>query len=247
MILERLRKPTTFQELKDDLERSTTIRVSDEDLEALVKQAVASGLTTSSLCLPVETLMKQAAMRKTGLVRWLLKNYLYIRIPLIRPDAFLEATLGVARLFVSGFALFMYGVLGLTGLGLLIRNWEAYVSTFPYFSMYPGWSGMLQPSWSSRRSTNFRTRTRPRALGCGCRSWGGFHCVVARGFLRRDRRLGSCGTEGLGFGSGRAGITTEFVIAGLALFGWGISRPGVFNSICFVVRPPRFYPPWPSI
>ena len=51
-----------------------------------------------------------------GLIAWLLHNYLFIRVPLLKPDAFLQRTLPIARLFASRAILVVVVVLGLVGL-----------------------------------------------------------------------------------------------------------------------------------
>lgn len=71
---------------------------------------------------------RQAMKRSPG--EWLLHNYLFFKVPLARPDAFLRRTLPyVGGLFHPAFwagAL----VLGLLGLYLVSRQWEAFLATF---------------------------------------------------------------------------------------------------------------------
>lgn len=73
-----------------------------------------------------QRMLRVCEMRRLHPAKWLLKNYLFLRIPLVRPDAFLTATLPVARL------LFSQGFLGLVltvaalGLYLIGRQWDAF-------------------------------------------------------------------------------------------------------------------------
>ena len=70
----------------------------------------------------------QAMKRSPG--EWLLHNYLFFKVPLARPDAFLRRT----SPYVSGLfhPAFWVGVLllGLLGLYLVSRQWEAFLATF---------------------------------------------------------------------------------------------------------------------
>ncbi len=62
--------------------------------------------------------------------QWLLKNYLYIRVPLLNPDRFLAALLPMLGwVFTRGFVM---AVLGLAGLGLYLisRQWDSYTHSF---------------------------------------------------------------------------------------------------------------------
>lgn len=70
---------------------------------------------------------QQAA--KQGLLTRALHNYLFFRIPLIRPDRFLVKTLPIARVFGSRPFLIVFAILSCIGLLLASRQWDALVST----------------------------------------------------------------------------------------------------------------------
>lgn len=72
-----------------------------------------------------------AQATQTSLWSRVLHGYLFFRVPLARPDRFLRRTLPlVAWAFHPAFWA-VIGVLGLLGLFLLSRQWEAFLSTFP--------------------------------------------------------------------------------------------------------------------
>lgn len=235
LILERLRKPTTLHELNEDLQKNTTLRISDEELQTFISKAVSSGLTTSTLTLPMEILMGQAAMRKAGLIKWGLKNYLYIRIPLIKPDKFLTDTLKFFKLFTSGIAMTIYALFGFFGIGFLVQNWAAYINTFPYFfnSLGVFWYAasiiILKIIHEFAHAyTAKNTGIRVPVMGIAFMVlWPVAFCDVTDAWKIKSRKTR--------FKIAAAGIATEIVIAGIALVGWGMSGPGLFNSVCFVV------------
>ena len=67
-------------------------------------------------------LLKRDKARKIKVLTWLLHHYLYFRVPLIRPDAFLAATLPLVRFLGSRAALALYALLFGLGLVLLLEN-----------------------------------------------------------------------------------------------------------------------------
>lgn len=70
----------------------------------------------------------QAMKRSPG--QWLLHNYLFFKVPLARPDAFLRRTLPYVRgLFHPAFWASVL-VMGLLGLYLVSRQWEGFLATF---------------------------------------------------------------------------------------------------------------------
>nr|VFJ60039.1 MAG: putative peptide zinc metalloprotease protein [Candidatus Kentron sp. DK] len=75
-------------------------------------------------------LAEHAARSKTALWKWLLKNYLYLRVPLVRPDRFLDKTLPVARFFMSRGVGLSILLAGLFGIFLTLRQWDDFSDSF---------------------------------------------------------------------------------------------------------------------
>jgi len=71
---------------------------------------------------------------------WLIHNYLFIRIPLFRPDRFLRTTWPWVRPLFELKALRLFRYLGFFGLLLAIQQWDQFLSTFLYFF---SWQGLL--------------------------------------------------------------------------------------------------------
>jgi putative peptide zinc metalloprotease protein len=86
----------------------------------------------------VASFLAQVKAQRVGWLRWLLHNYLFIRIPLVRPDRFLQKTLPwVAPLLSRGFLLSVVA-LGLLGLLLVVQRWDEFTRTFLYFFSLQG-------------------------------------------------------------------------------------------------------------
>jgi putative peptide zinc metalloprotease protein len=71
---------------------------------------------------------------------WLVHNYLFIKIPLIRPDGMLDNLLRMARPLASRPARLATYALGLYGVFALIWQWEQFVTTFDHFFNWQGLS-----------------------------------------------------------------------------------------------------------
>lgn len=68
-----------------------------------------------------------------------LRHYLFIRIPLCRPDGFLTRTLPwVRRVFLNAGFLWLTLLAGVLGLVLALRQWDEFLHTFPYFFTLEG-------------------------------------------------------------------------------------------------------------
>ena len=149
----------------DQLVRSvtaeTTCEISLQDVLALIRFLYSNNLTLDS---PGETtsdyLAQQAAARQRPL-EWLWKNYLFLRLPLVRPDAFLQRAVHFAGpLFGAGFRNLLLA-LGLIGLFLISRQWEAFTTTFLYF--YSA-SGIAWRTWRAPCQSISRMMSMPRFM-----------------------------------------------------------------------------------
>lgn len=122
----------TAAELTERVNRETTIATEGDEVEALERF-----LLVNSLLAPrdpqVSALLQEKMTRKKKFVVWLLHNYLFIRVPLVRPDRFLDATLPLVRFLVSKTFLFLLGLGACLGIFLVMRQWTTFIHTFPSF------------------------------------------------------------------------------------------------------------------
>ncbi len=126
--------------VRDAVNRETTLQVDGDEV-----QAVSDFLTRHQLVQADSSERNQWLWRfyqgsRPSRAMWLLKNYLFFRIPLIRPEALLAR---LAPLFAWIFTPTFWWTLGglaLLGLTLVSRRWDEFTHTF---SAYTGVSAML--------------------------------------------------------------------------------------------------------
>ncbi|MGE5465817.1 MAG: secretion protein HylD, partial [Ignavibacteria bacterium] len=110
------------------ISRETTLRPQPGDVDAVVRFLVGNQLVQPGAG-KAEALADMQAKTRGDWKTWLLHHYLFFRIPLVRPDAWLNRWAPrVAPLFSRGFA---YLTLAALVLGLLevYRDWERFSST----------------------------------------------------------------------------------------------------------------------
>ncbi len=122
------------------LQQETTLRVQEESVlqvaEFLIQSELVKRLTPAS----VSAMGADHRRRQTGWLTWLLHHYLFFRVPLWRPDAWLGRALPYVQwVFGKGFA-------WLTGLALVLglyqagQQWDRFASTLvDLFS----WQGLV--------------------------------------------------------------------------------------------------------
>ena len=120
--------------------QQTTLDIQTDDLEGVIEFLMQHSLLDASDPADSARLLKSAAAAKLSVPQWLLKNYLFVRVPLVRPAQWLErwapriAWVYTAP-FWSGIAL-----TALAGLVLASRQWGSFVGTF---SQYKNFSGIV--------------------------------------------------------------------------------------------------------
>lgn len=92
--------------------------------------ALGNGLTQRPPGDAVAALAGRHAAAKRDWWRWLLDHYLFVRVPLVRPAAFLRRTLPVARAIWSPAGVAVLAAMALLGLLLVSRQWDAFAAQF---------------------------------------------------------------------------------------------------------------------
>lgn len=234
-ILERLARPRDLDDLVRDLARETTAGLTREDILAFCRDLGAKGFTRADLVRPVEDLEREGNARTQGPLRWLLTHYLYFRIPLVRPDAFLARTLPALSFLARGPMLALYSVVFAAGLAMLSLRFEQYAHTFPHYLNGIGALWFALAVTGLKILHEFAHAYTAKAMGLRVPVMGVAFLVLwpvaysdvtdAWSLPDRRRRLAIA----------LAGIAAELAVAGAALFLWAVSAPGLAQSIFFVL------------
>ncbi|MCL7406457.1 hypothetical protein MWN63_10735 [Paradonghicola geojensis] len=106
--------------------RETASQISATDVQSMVGFLLQNQLVTRPAAqAEVEILSMQAARREAFFNR-LLHRYFFFRIPLWRPDAFLERTLPRVRFLFARWFFWATLLAGLTGIALTLRDWHSF-------------------------------------------------------------------------------------------------------------------------
>ncbi len=234
-IMRRMGTGKTLGELVVELARFTTLNTNPDEVVAFCEDLEREGLTVSSSVTQAEKLEEQARARKLHPIKWLLLHYLYIRIPLLHPDRFLTRTLPLVRPLASIWAFAVYLVVFAAGLFLLLQHSEDYLRTFPYFFNPEGVLAYMLAIVGVKVIHEFSHAYTAKAHGVRVPTMGMAFlvlCPVAFCDVTDGWKLPRRGQR---FLISVAGIAAEMVIAGLALFMWGISGTGIMKSVFFVL------------
>ncbi|WAC71726.1 HlyD family efflux transporter periplasmic adaptor subunit [Roseateles sp. SL47] len=132
-----LRDPT---QLLGAVARETTLQVSEDDLQSLLDMLRANHLLVASDPRQTDQLSAHAAATRLSPGQWLLKHYLFFRIPVLQPMRWLQRSSRWVRWAFQ--PTFWMGCLALMLLGLVMagRRWDEFSHTL---TSYASWEGLL--------------------------------------------------------------------------------------------------------
>jgi putative peptide zinc metalloprotease protein len=181
----------------------------------------------------VADLEKAAIKAKPDFWKWLLHNYLFIRVPLFKPERWLKATAPFLSVFYSkAFAWFTI-IATVTGIVLAVQQWDVFIHTFSDFLSPSGFVGyaialMFAKTLHELGHAYTATRYNVRVAHMGVAflvMWPMLYTDTSESWKLSDRRKR--------FNIAAAGVTVELAIAGFATLGWSLAQDGSLKSSLF--------------
>ncbi|MDY7562736.1 HlyD family efflux transporter periplasmic adaptor subunit [Pseudomonas sp. 10B1] len=177
----------------------------------------------------------KAAAQRRGMWQMLLHQYLFFRIPLWRPDAFLNWAWPWLERF--GPRLLRYGSPATLGLGVFLvsRDWQRFISTFPHLFSLGGALSFGTALFFAKLFHEFGHAFMAKRAGCRVQSMGVafmvmlpmFYTDVSDAWRVNDRRAR------LLIGAG--GVMAEMLLACIALLAWSLLPDGPARTAAFML------------
>ncbi|WDH53559.1 biotin/lipoyl-binding protein [Pseudomonas chlororaphis] len=177
----------------------------------------------------------KAAAQHQSLWQVLLHQYLFFRIPLWRPDAFLNRVWPWLARFGPG--LLRYGLPLTLGLGgvLVSRDWQRFLATFPHLFSLGGALAFGVALFFAKLCHEFGHAFMAKRAGCRVQSMGVafmvllpmFYTDVSDAWRVNDRRAR------LLIGAG--GVLAELLLASIALLAWSLLPDGPARTAAFML------------
>lgn len=211
------------------------IAIDEGELDTLLQFLLVNQLIAVHGAAGIQSLLAQHRRSRQHWFTWLLHHYLFVRIPLWRPDAFLNRTWPWVSKVLRPGVLWSVRALGALGLLLAMQQWDLFVSTFLHFL---SWQGL------ALYGATLAVVKSAHELG---------HAYVAK---KHGCRVGSIGvaflllfpvfytdtTDAWRLRNPRdrlrivlAGVVTELHLAMLATLAWSLLPDGPLRSVAFFV------------
>jgi len=223
------------QQVVDEIQAATPLCPVVADIEAVATFLRDSQLAQAGGSTSARALADQHARLKGGWTTWLLHHYLFFRIPLVRPDAWLNRwAAAVAPLYSRTFAVLTVLALGLGGI-LVFRDWSRFSTTLLDTFSWSGIAGFGLTLAVVKVLHEMAHAFTAKRYGCRVPVMGvAFLVLIPVAYTdtnevwklpRRKERLAVAA----------AGVAAELVLAIWATLAWALLPEGLPKSIAFML------------
>ena len=223
--------------------RETTLQLGQAELDALLRMLREQHLLVASSPEDTQRLAAQAQALRLAPAQWLLKNYLFFRVPLLRPMHWLQrATPWLAWAFRPAFWAGI-AALALIGLALAAQRWDEFVHTF---MSNASWQGLLvMGACLSLAKVLHELGHAVTATRFGCRvpAMGVAFLVMWPVLYTDTNEAWKLASRRQRLAIGAAGMASEMALASIALVAWSLLPEGAPGALpappasCSLPRP----------
>ena len=234
-MLQRWREGMTAEDLIAEVSATTLLRPTFEELSAIATFLDQYELLAPSSTTRRDLLMRRRAAKKLPVWKQLLHHYLFFRIPLIHPDAWLER-------FAPAFA-WVFGrqfltatlVAGLLGLFLASRQSEALSTAFGYFFNLEGLAFYALATSAAKVVHELGHALTAKRRGLRIQSVGIAFLVMMPVLYTDTSESWKLTRRSDRFAVAGAGIAAELMLAAWTTLSWALTPDGALRSAFFLL------------
>lgn len=225
----------SMEALRRRVSEETTLQFDRAEVEEFARFLAGYDLLRVTSPAGTRLLVDKAARQRQHWSGWLLHNYLFMRIPLFRPDRFLSTTYPLVRpLFSRTFALLMV-LTGLVGLFLAARQWDTFLATFVDLFSLEGAVFFAITLSCLKVIHEFGHAYTAKRFGCRVPTMGVALLVLVPMLYTDVNEAWKLTERRQRLAIGLAGIDAELCCAAIALVAWAVLPAGPARSAAFLV------------
>ncbi|MBI9077932.1 MAG: HlyD family efflux transporter periplasmic adaptor subunit [Desulfatibacillum sp.] len=223
------------ERLVEQVNAETRLEATPTEVAALTQFLLTHRLVAPDDPRAAQRLRSDLGRARPGPWGWLLRHYLYIRIPLIRPDRVLTQLLPLARRLGSRPALVLYAAVALLGLVLAGRQWGSFVHTFPHFFNPMGIAVYVAAIFTAKVVHELGHAFAAKHYGLRVPTMGVAFLVLWPMLYTDNTEAWKLRCRSQRMAIVAAGALAELALAAMATLCWSLLPDGPLRSACFVL------------
>lgn len=214
---------------------TTPLQPSVEDVEQLAHFLGANQLLRPQGANSAREMADRLAKRRGSWLKWLLHHYLFFRIPLLRPDAWLGRQLGVASLFYT--KAFLLLTLVACGLGTyqVARQWDQFFATLVDHFSWEGLASYGVALFTVKFLHELGHAFTAKRYGCRIPTMGVAFLVMWPMAYTDTNETWRLTSRWQRLHVAASGILTELIVAAWATLAWALLPDGALRSAAFIL------------
>ncbi|MEI7238836.1 HlyD family efflux transporter periplasmic adaptor subunit [Pectobacterium brasiliense] len=211
------------------------IPLGNDDLEQFLRFLRAHDLIAGSDKEQRNSYEAKAASRRRSLIKQVLHQYLFFRIPLWRPDPFLNKTWPWLQRYGAMLLRVAFPLILLLGIFLVSRDWPRYRSSFPHLFSLEGMMAFGCTLIFAKFIHELGHAYMAKKVGCRVQSMGVAFIVMFPMLYTDVSDAWRVGDHRARVLIGAGGILAELLLATLALLAWSLLPEGPLHSAAFLL------------
>lgn len=225
----------TPEQIAAAVEQTTTLRCGTQQVMELAQFLASNHLLQLSPEKTVEFALNRKRKLKQHWLLWLAKNYLFVRMPLVRPEPFLRRTLPYVQWLFGPVVVVCCIFLCVLGLVLVSRQFDAFINTFDYFFSLRGLLIYLLVLAVVKVMHELAHAYVSTKHGCRVSSMGIALLVLWPVLYTDTTESWKLQNRHQRMQIAAAGVLSEVFLAGFSLVVWSVSGEGMVRSAAFVL------------
>lgn len=213
----------------------TALHLDGDDVAAVLRFLSGHQLLQAGSVEQSERLWQMHVASRPGRAMWLLKNYLFFRVPLLRPEALLNRLLPWTRwVFHPRFWLAM-GAVSLWALALASRRWDEFTHTFSAYSGLGAAIGIGLSLSIAKVLHEMGHALTARHFGCRVPAMGVAFLVMMPVLYTDTNDAWKLDSRRQRLLIGASGMLAELILAVLATLAWSFLPDGPLRAGAFLL------------
>lgn len=183
----------------------------------------------------IQRLKHLAAANRKNPLQWLIHNYLFFKVPLFRPDPFLQRIYPYLRWIYSRQFLYAMLVSWLVSLYLISRQWDVFLNTFSSFFNWYGIAQYFAALTFAKVLHELGHALTAHRFGCRVPTMGVAFMVMYPMLYTDANELWKLNKRSQRLAIGSAGVIAELILAVIAGILWNVVADGPLRSALFLL------------